>query len=275
MAEIRIIGPRESGKTTYLAALAAFPHKTQFPGLDVQPVEEPAENIAAMAVNILKQGGRLVPTDLGDEPFYRFYIKIPPTKGYPKSTIIDLSVKDYAGEIFEDIAKPYRWNKVESYVKDLLGVQGLMIMLTDWEPENDTRIYKPVFERLWQEISAEQRIRPVIQKLRIAVVMAKCERGELWPGRLDPGEDLFKVRLPETYHFLTTKVPSPRLQFFACSSFGVLGRRNPRPNRRSSGDGTLAEYNAILRKPSVWRPYGILAPIYWLSTGRVLHDQHL
>lgn len=272
MTEIRIIGPRASGKTTYLAALAAFPHITQFPGLEVKPEEE-AKNLEEMAENILKQGARLPPTDRDEQPIYRFHIKIPATKSLPIPTTIDLVAKDYAGEIFEDIAKSDRWNQVESYVKDLLTVHGLMIVLTDWDTEKDTGLYKPVFERLWQEISAEERIRPVIKKLRIAVVMAKCERGELWPGRLDPGEDLFKVRLPKTYRFMTTQVPSQRLKFFACSSFGVLGRRNPRPNRRSPGDGSSAEYSDSLRKPSVWRPYGILSPIYWLSTGRVFYDQ--
>lgn len=273
MTEIRIIGPRDAGKTTYLAALAAFPHKRQFPGLDVKPVEDPAENLVVMAENILKQGLRIPPTVPGDEPIYRFYIKIPPTRGLPVATTIDLIAKDYAGEIFEDIAKPYRWDKVKSYVRNLLTVQGWMIVLTDWESEHDTRLYKPVFKRLWEEIAAEQEIRPATQNLRIAVVMNKCERGELWPGRLDPGEDLFKVRLPETYRFLTTEVPPRRLKFFACSSFGVLGRRNPRPNRRISKTGDIE--NAVLRKPSVWHPYGILAPIYWLSTGRILYDQQL
>lgn len=272
MTEIRLIGPRGTGKTTYLATLAAFPHKKQFPGLAVDPIEEPAEDLVTKAENILKKGYPLEPSDKGNEPWYRFNITIPPTKGLSHATKFELNAVDYAGEIFEDIAKPHRWSEVESYVQDWLTAEGWLIMLTDWEPENDVPLYKRAFERLWQEMTAHEKISPTSAKLRIAVIMAKCERGELWPGRLEPGDDLFKIRLPETHHFLTTKLPPQRLQFFACSSFGVLGRRNPRPNRRIPSYGPD---NASLRKPSVWHPYGILAPIYWLSTGRILHDQRL
>ena len=94
-------------------------------------------------------------------------------------------------------------------------------MLTDWEPGRDIHLYKPAFTKLCQEISEREQINPEIKNLRIAVVMSKCERGEIWPCRLDPDEDLFKVRLPETYSLLTRKLPRERLQFFACSSFGV------------------------------------------------------
>jgi len=298
MAEIRIIGPKGSGKTTYLAALAAYPHKERLSGLDVIPVGPDAEMLENIAKDQLRRSDRVGLTQAkGDpdrEPVYELVIELPARK-HP----IRLLAKDYAGEIFEDIPLAYKWDKVGPYIEDLFGtVRGWMVMLTDWQPERDGSLYRPVFKRLWDEITLreEEEIEPPGKRLRIAVVMTKCERGEIWSGRLDPDEDLFQVRLPKTYHFITSRIPSYRLKFFACSSFGVLdGRYDPRPNRyvidqenvaeeenpgevkliSGSDDAYKAEFNTVLRDPDVWQPYGLIAPIYWLSTGRTLHDQRL
>ena len=151
-------------------------------------------------------------------------------------------------------------------------------MLTDWRSEQDARLYEPALDRLLRELSERAAVNSKIN-IRIALVMAKCERGELWPGRLDPAEDLFKVRLPKTYRLLTEQLPFNRLHFFACSAFGVLsdrlGDRDPRPNRYVPDDGSSAEFNAYLRDPSAWQPFGLISPIYWLSTGRLLRDERL
>ncbi len=102
--------------------------------------------------------------------------------------------------------------------------------------------------------------------LRIAVAMSKCERGELWPGRLDPEIDLFDVHLPKTKATLCRKIPPKNLQFYAISTFGVLRRNDPRPNRvdELGREG----YLSVLREPSHWRPYGMISPLYWLSKGK-------
>lgn len=283
--EIRIIGPRSSGKTTFLATLAYFPHKNltknKLPGLEISPGNKESEKLASMAEDIIKAGARLAPTPIGDEanlPFYYFRIKIPSIKGLP-GTEIELATRDFAGEIFHDIPLSHKWNKIEPYINDMFTAQGWMVMLTDWQTSQDTSLYKPAFEKISQEIFERQKINSEIEKLRIAVVIAKCERGEIWPGRLEPDEDLFKVRLPQTYEILTSKLSSERLKFFACSSFGVLSDRrddfDPRPNRYIPDDGSQSEFNAFLRSPSQWQPYGLLSPIYWLSTGKTLYDSRL
>ncbi|MEW6498114.1 MAG: hypothetical protein AB1589_37280 [Cyanobacteriota bacterium] len=286
-AEIRIIGPRDSGKTTYLATLARFPHqkylKSDFPGLEIIPEGRDSERLFRLAEDLLKRGDKLAGTLKGDEAnlsFYYFRIKIPSLKGLP-GTEIELNARDFPGEIFHDIAREHRWNEIEPYINDLFNASSWMVMLTDWQPGQDTRLYRPAFEKLCQEISEREQINPEIKNLRIAVVMAKCERGEIWPGRLDPEQDLFKVRLPETYQLLTRRFPprTQRLKFFACSSFGVLSDRrddfDPRPNRYIPDDGSSADNSAFLRNSSQWQPYGLLSPIYWLSTGKTLHDQRL
>lgn len=265
------MGPRGVGKTTYLATLVAFPHQQRFPGYQIEPKSPPTEDLVVMAENLLKKGLQPPPSDEAIE--YQFDVTIPATKN-SIATKLELLTVDHTGEIFQHLAEPHKWDKVKDYVDDFLTAQGWMVMVTDWDIHKDISLYKPAFQKLWEQLEASQKKYSVIGNLRIAVVMAKCERGELWTGRLEPGEDLFKVRLPKTYHFLMEKFSSDRLQFFACSAFGVLGSRNPRPNRKYLGSGQDIDSDAaILRKPAIWNPYGILAPIYWLSTGRFLDGE--
>jgi hypothetical protein len=101
------------------------------------------------------------------------------------------------------------------------------------------------------------------QDLKLAIVMSKCERGEIWPGRLDPEIDLFGVHLRETTKTLREKVIPQNLRFFALSTFGVLGKDNPRPNRE---DRVKKEEPAsVIRNPDLWQPYNLIEPLYWLS----------
>ncbi|RUT00753.1 hypothetical protein DSM106972_071620 [Dulcicalothrix desertica PCC 7102] len=274
---ISLIGPRASGKTTYLATLANFPHcthlKTQYPHLKINyPTNSPTEKLSHQAEDILKKGAKLAATrrgDINNQPTYHYRITI--SKKHPNLEII---FQDIAGEIFEQIPLD-----IETPLNQLFKTLSWMIMITDWQTKQDRILYKPVFEKLYQLINEQQQINPTLKKLRIAVVMSKCERGEIWAGRLEPDEDLFKVRLPETHDYLTTKFPTNKLKFFACSSFGVLSTSpnnfDPRPNRYIPDDGSESEYSAFLREPEQWQPFGLISPIYWLTTGKTLNDIQL
>ena len=274
--EIRIIGSRKAGKTTYLSALLRLPDelKREFPGLEIIPTSTESVNLIEAAKNIIERGDKLTGTSLDEDPTYNFQINLPSTAGIS----LELVVKDYPGELFEWMGQPQRRAVVQPYLDDWFTAQGWLIMLTDWEIEKDNRLYAPAVTRLLEEFFERSRIHKELRNLRIAVVMTKCERGELWPCRLDAEEDLFRVRLPKTYSILK-KMPSNQCKFFACSAFGVMsdrpGDRDPRPNRYIPDDGSSAEFNACLRDASAWKPYGLIAPIYWLSTGRIFHDERL
>lgn len=274
MTEIAIIGPRAAGKTTYLAALAHLSQKNIFSGLDIDILKDQnSQTLINMASNLIELKDIVGQTEVGNEPTYGFTINIPTGKyGAKQAQIKKLSFVDYAGEIFEKIAR--RPNEVKSYIEQLLKVEAWMVMLTDFQPEKADREYQPILENLWKLIMSKEQKNPTCKKLRMAVVMSKCERGELWPGRLDPDEDLFKIRLPNTYKYLTQigKIPSKRLRFFACSSFGVRGYQDPRPNRQSFENNIPSDFSAILRDDCQWQPYGLITPLYWLSTGKVLSE---
>ena len=278
MTEIAIIGPRGSGKTTYLAALAYLSQEQIFPDLNISILQDRNTDIlVSMAYNLIKLKDIVGQTEPGNEPTYGFTINIPAGKyESKKSKKIKLSFVDYAGEIFEKISHRKNEPTIRSYVNQLLKVEAWMIMLTDFEPGKADREYQSILENLWNQITREEQKNPKRKKLRIAVVMSKCERGEIWPGRLDPDEDLFKIRLPKTYRYLTKteKISSERLRFFACSSFGVRGDLDPRPNRKSF-EKNPTELKAILMDNNRWKPYGLITPLYWLNTGEVLPDSSI
>ena len=277
MTQISIIGTRTCGKTTYLAALASCPHRHKYPGLEVTPIGPDAEELVTMAQDIIRRGHTLRGNRREEiRKDYEFDIKIPKL-----TEPITLLVKDSAGELFDDLVldKRYWEQDVKDLVKELCQteVTGWIIM-TDWIKESDTKIYKPALKNLFTELNNYENSNKKNQdtsKKRIAVMMSKCERGEAWTGRLDPGDDLFKLRLPETYQELQKQRYHPkRIDFFACSSFGVLGDKNPRPNRLISPDNDMREY-AYLREGNEWIPYGLFSPIYWLVKGSRYWDESM
>jgi len=272
MGNIYVIGPRASGKTTYLAALAYQPLKTKQKNKNfkVQALNEETRELADKAENIILEGASLEPTQryvktIDDLKVYSFIIEI--QKKWRKLQKINLAVRDYPGEVFEELESVSADPLHEEYMNECLSkdTQGCLILLTEWRQGTD-KFYKRVFRRFIDLMDKQERL----HDLRLAVAMSKCERGELWPGRLDPENDLFAIHFPETLSFLKDNIPSKNLQFYAISTFGVLGNKDPRPNRKEEL-GQEGKYS-VLRETDNWSPYGMISPLYWLSTGKRMKE---
>jgi hypothetical protein len=271
MGNIRVIGPKGSGKTTYLAALAYQPLRAmkEYQNLKVQAVNDDTRNLADKAENIISQGASVEPTssevtNIYDLPSYSFNIELK-RRFRKQQEQINLVARDYPGEIFEDLEFGSSNPLHQEFIEECLtaDVNGCLILLTHWQSGTDSS-YSRIVQRFIELMDKYERT----SNLRLAIAMSKCERGELWPGRLDPHTDLFNVHLPRTTHILQQNIPAQNLGFYAISTFGVLGRKDPRPNRTQEWgtDGKLA----VLRDAKKWRPYNLVAPLYWLSTGRKL-----
>ena len=271
MGNICIIGPRGSGKTTYLAALAYYPDR-QRPGkkaknIKLQPLNDEATALADKAENIILEGASLAPTPItatiDDLPFYYFGLEVK-SPLQRTSSMINIAVRDYPGEIFEELANANSDSGIhKEFMNECLAenVDGCLILLTDWSKGSD-QFTSRVLARFTKLMDINGRA----DNLRIAIAMSKCERGELWSGRLDPSLDLFQQHFPKTKTTLENVIPAKNLQFYALSTFGVLSRNDPRPNRRNMIDSD----NAVLREPEKWQPYGLIEPLYWLSKGKRL-----
>jgi hypothetical protein len=266
MGNIRVIGPRTSGKTTYLAALAYWPdgrgkiNKNSY--FKIQPIGDDTKKLVDNAENIISQGAALEATTvkggIDEMPIYSFFIEV--SLRFQSKKTINLTVRDYPGEIFDDLLESTAVH--QPFIDECLmaDVEGCLILISEWQKGQD-KFYRRVFEQFINLMEIQGRS----DNLRLAIVMSKCERGELWPGRIEPDTDLFEQHFPETKQLLQSKISAKNLEFFALSTFGVLRRNDPRPNRVNDENNIR---KAALRKPDNWQPYGMIAPIYWLSTGK-------
>ena len=269
---ITLLGPRSSGKTTYLSALAYFPERRYSEGptapFVVRPTNPGATKLKQEA-KIKLIGGTGHPATQILEPDYSFRIEVNCTK--PSVSLV-LNATDFPGEGLDYIDAPgsqYR-QYLERKLTEKGQEQSLLILLGDWEPPYSDSALSGVFE-IFTQLIKDSGDPDSLGGWRFAVVMNKCERGELWPLRHDPRRDIFQRFLPDTKEsledFLTTfRIPPSNLEFFAMSTFGVL-KDKPIPNRKKESQDSDRD---SLRDGQQWRPYGLVDPLYWLATGRRL-----
>ena len=265
MGNICIIGPRDSGKTTYLAGLAYWPDKQRRSKksslFSVQAIGD-AKMLEEKAENIICQGESLPPTDVAggidDAPLYQFQIKT--DRFLKKNQQVNLVVRDYPGEVFEELETGFSSQLNQDFIGESLmeDIEGCLILLSDWTKDSE---YSRMLKKYIELMDSKSRF----NNLRLAVAMSKCERGELWSGRLEPEMDIFDVHLPKTKQIVRSNIQAKNLRFYALSTFGVLGRNDPRPNRKDIAGKSGS--NAVLREPMRWQPYNMISPLYWLSKG--------
>lgn len=270
---ITVLGPRASGKTTYLSALAYFPKERYAEGSTapfvVRSTNPGATQLKQDAKTKIVGGPGHEPTRGGVAPDYSFRIDVNCAK--PPVSIV-LNATDFPGEGLDYIDQPgsqYR-RYLESKLTERGQDQSFLIILGDWEPPESDSALSGVFE-IFTQVIKDSGDPDSMTNWRFAVAMNKCERGELWPLRHDPRRDIFQRFLPDTKaaleDFLATfKIPPSNLEFFAISSFGVL-KDTPIPNRKKQDRESDRD---VLRDGQQWRPYGLVDPLYWLATGRRL-----
>lgn len=274
---IRIIGDRGAGKTTFMAALASLSRTDSEIPFQVFPQNSESRTLLYDTENILRQGLSLTPTDvriLEELPFYSFKILLKPSLFIqPLAAIrgqtieIDISFKEYPGELFVDLRNNRQDRKLYGDYLDDCATVSKLLFLIDGNTRDDEG-YTESFMRLSAEIN--QRLhnnKEILSQYRIAVVISKCEEVLLWDYRYK-AEKLMSLKFPRTQIYFQRWSQSwgCRIAYFACSSFGVMGKP-PRPNFTFIGTDERGTHGVIY-SPAQWKPFGLLAPIYWLHTGK-------
>jgi hypothetical protein len=280
-AVVRVIGDRNSGKTVYMASLARWPNADpNSPVQSVTPIGEAGEELVSKAQNILEQGLELEATPLftsaSDVKDYILRITLKGQFSWknPKATMgsqlvnLNISCKDYAGEFFTDILHQAGNSMLQDYLEDCLQATGIMFLVDgvcsskDVEYASGLEKFLMMLDRTGTDINVGTR--------RISLVLTKCEQGDLWVSRHKPAF-LAEARFPQVYKKLQTwqQMGIGRVNYFTTSAFGMLGPNFPEPNinllsRNRSG------VRASIKNPKCWRPFGLVAPLYWLCTG----DRH-
>jgi hypothetical protein len=273
--QICIVGPHGSGKTAYLTALAF--HQThqlqQNKRIRYRIIAQSPEShkLVENARNLLKKGMQLESTVIGGAtptvdylPFYQFTVE-GKVKWYSRENKkFEITARDYPGEVFDRLADSKTINTVDlEFIDDcFINKVGCLMMLSEWERGADT-----AYERMMKRFIELMEDSSGTENYKLAIVMTKCERGELWSGRLEPEIDLFQLHLKNTTKFLREKFGEERLKFFALSTFGTLRRDNPRPNRKDLiGDrsGMIGSVLIQFEEEEDWKPYNLIEPLYWL-----------
>ncbi|MEB3827020.1 hypothetical protein [Phormidium sp. CCY1219] len=268
---LRVIGDRGSGKSAYLASLAYWPNaRVDSPVESVTPVGEAGQELVDKARDILEQGLELEPTildaDIDAVKDYTLSISLKERLSWlrtmGKRVQLNISCKDYAGEFLSDLLYKSGDALLEDYLEDCCLATGLLL-LVDGTAHRKDREYAMGVEKLLMELD---RADMELRQRRIALVLSKCEQCELWVNRHQP-EKLAKARFRELCAELETWQSSGgRVEYFTTSAFGILGQQYPQPNSKQlqrSRSGTAS----VIKKPRQWRPFGLVAPIYWLCTG--------
>lgn len=294
---LALLGPRATGKTTYIAALLHWETAPGNPYFSISKVYGHAAQLQPEAAKIFCGGQVFVPhqdqdevLNFGPTPVTNIFdirkyglelvIKTPPRQ---RDVVLDLFCEDYPGEVFAAmrLSKPdEKLNQAGNpgYMGEIFRseVVGCLIFLDQWL--NDPlplALADPIAtswdQYYWQCLKGfirQASIRKRASNMKLLVALSKCERGEAWPARLEPEEDVFRRRFPQTYELLTTQWPRANLRFHTLSTFGVLHpTQDPRPNRKT----TPGKADSLRQSDfTTWKPYGVVSPLYWLSTGETI-----
>ena len=274
--DIRVIGDKASGKTTYMASLAYWPNAN--PASLVQSItsygdQEAGAELIAKAQNILEQGLELEKTDLNVLEAVKDYglsivlkeqFSLKNVHFRPRMVKLNINCKDYAGEFFSDLIYKIGDPKLDDYLEDCKIALGILFLVDGTTHRKDAE-YARGFDKFFQKLDRADLDQT---KRRLAFTFSKCEQSQLWVSRHEPRE-LAKRRFPLVQKRLATwqEMSGGAVEYFTTSAFGTIGHNYPEPNSiqlTRNRNGTTS----VIRDPKRWRPFGLVSPLYWLCTGQ-------
>lgn len=277
---IRIIGPRSSGKTVYIAALSRWPNADPNTSQiqSVIPVNKNGERLIERAKNLLEQGDQLQATGkLGIEVENALDYSIQITlknefhwlnfhnREEDKYTKLSINCKDYPGEFFQDIIFQSNSELLQNYIQDCQQAKGILFLVDGMSYRQDITFANGLQRFL---VELDRKGKESLRR-RIALVITKCEQPELWVNRYDP-EKIIRARFRKIFQSLQDweNNTSGSVEFFTASAFGMVGKDYPEPNMQCLERKREGITSSILKYPTLWKPFGLVAPIYWLCTGK-------
>lgn len=282
-----IVGPQSSGKTIYLMGLSLLERKkgSHFKksykvDFSFRPTREglekstPEEKLRDDAERTLFSQTPAAPTErLEKECSFSGKIQY----GETEAKFV-LLISDTPGELLKGKYKEIEENIQKNIARsDLIA---FLVFVDKWSPDqNGDGEFKKHLVKLGQIIGrGNKNLDNDPVDIRLAFVLTKCERGELWTSRNNPEKEIFNKHFVESMTVIkeireNNNIPESNIEYFALSTFGVLGEYDFRPNRNDAASESATELTSTLKtwnNPTLWHPYGMLSPIYWLITGRRL-----
>jgi hypothetical protein len=264
---VRIIGPRGCGKTTYFGAVLACPNRNREVIKNIMPIGPKSSAFEDKAINILAEGGAFEPTDpeadLKKLQEIQFSVAIN-CNANEDLTLIIVS-KDYPGEIFDG------YNALDSetqqmYITDCQASQAIFLLLeaTQYKQDFDYAItIRKFFHVLIESMDSGW-------KGRIAFALTKCEQLPMYVDRLQCGsEGLIEKYFPKTLNTLKDICYNKEIEieYFSMSAFGMRGNMFEGNVIMKPSPTDPTKEIACIHYPKAWKPFGLFTPLYWLATG--------
>jgi len=276
--DIRVIGPRASGKTTFMAALVHWQNSDpdNSPIQSITPTDSAdTQRLQGMATDILENSQALPPTRLEEIILYNLTIDLKPNFTLNpiaavtrKNVRMSIAATDYPGELFKLLCDNPKDHDLQLYLDDCQYATGLMIII-DGTSRND-QFCSYALNALKDELTLRFKHNNIdTRRYRIALVFSKAEQTiPLNYYRQNKIQEFTKLIYRETRRTLDIwkREWGCSVTCFFLSAFGTMGNP-PQPNCEviSRGkDGTFA----VIKRPEFWQPFGLIAPIYWLYTGQ-------
>lgn len=267
--DVVIIGPRGVGKTTFIVTLTYWTSRIpRKPILSVTPMNNETFDLIHHAEDILLEVSSLEPTpilDVNSYPLYHLRIHFKPTFTLnpiklltKKQKFIDLRFKDYPGEIFEALVSDDKRIETDLYVDHVM--KSHILLMIEGNSFQQDYVLRYGINSILKALDKHKSV----QKRRIAVIASKIEQPEIWPLRARP-RDFFESKFPRLKNLLDN---SPaQVEYFCYSAFGVIGGKTSEPNTTFIHN-SYGRDGFVLKNPLLWRPFGLLTPLYWLCTGK-------
>ena len=155
-------------------------------------------------------------------------------------------------------------HRFTEYYDDLFSDIGGYFLPIDGKSHREDGKYSDSLEKFTTDLTQRNP-----QGCPIAFAVTKCDLSELWVNRDDP-RGMVQRRFPKMYEILEnwTQENKEKVEYFTTSSFGVFGKYCE-PNsiiKSKRKGGTMA----VIRNPKEWQPFGLIEPLYWLCTGKML-----
>lgn len=274
--DIRILGPRPSGKFTFIAALASFPNagENNSPILSIEPLNNEAQRLVQMTQDLMRHGMCFSPMHVGSEPLCRIAITLKSKLNLialviSYETKLDFFCKPYAGELFDSLNNNTEATYINEYLDDLATVRQIIFLIDstsklDYESAQAIRVLE---NKLNSRLTSTDKL-----NYRIAVVFSKFEQPEAWIYRFNL-DKFTALKFPQVKSTILDWSNSWKCcsKYFACSAYGITGNP-PVANTTDISRGKSGTF-AVLKESSAWQPFGLLSPIHWLLTGK--HDRRL
>jgi hypothetical protein len=266
MSQILLVGPRASGKLTFLSGLAGWEAQQKYNSkVRIGMYGEETEHLGKLWENLVCQGDTLAPTNF-NQKMYQFSLDFSiPHFFKDELQHIDLVIGNVAGEVFE-MPNSEGWEFYQENFYTWMRIpQDLILLMIDCDMYRFDEKYADNINEMFKHYLMYN---SSMAMCKIALVISKCDAIDVWINRKNTTKVVSRFRqvLEVLNHYSTEQKFTWKP--FVNSTFGGLGRDYLEANSTS---GKYFGKGKVLKDPSKWKPYGLFSPLYWLCTGKDLN----